>query len=158
MIYPRCDACDHEESVWDVQTREEELAAAMKSRPCRDVAFMHHLLQTGWETEFSCHLIKFWCPRRWGFSILETKTATRISLYGWLFMTESSWKVGTCRDIAFIHQLVQRKCLWCFTQGRESFIQDTTWSWCSSGFWSRPGEGRRAGDTGFLPTSNLYLH
>ena len=52
MIFlPRCDACEYEEDVWDVRTREEELAALMKSRPCRDVAFMHHLLMTGWETE-----------------------------------------------------------------------------------------------------------
>ena len=53
MMLPRCDVCKYEEDVWSVRTREEELAAAMKSRPCRDVAFMHHLLQTGWEKGFS---------------------------------------------------------------------------------------------------------
>ena len=60
MIFlPRCDACEYEEDVWDVRTREEELAALMKSRPCSDVAFMHQLLMTGWETELGFRVVTF---------------------------------------------------------------------------------------------------
>ena len=103
----------------------------------------------------------------------SSKTTYRKFLHHWLFLTR--WIVpveiscitflGLGGNLWFLfvfflrHNLVllngvkaHFKIL-CFSKsflspGRESFIHDTTWCLCSSGFWSPPGGGRRVGDTG----------
>ena len=49
-------------------------------------------------------------------------------------------------------------CWYFWSPGREGFLLDTTWCLCSSGFWSPPGAGRRAGDTGHYFPFLFCLH